>query len=134
MPELALDQRQRDPLAQQLDSMRMPHLMRRKPAPHASLNGEVAKLRPHCGGAPRAAAGRPVDHAEQRPGRERRALRRPVGQDRPCPGVDPDLATPVTLCLAANYVALSGESSLAGGDLACGVDIVGRLEALEEGE
>ena len=40
VPELALDQRQRDPLVQQLDGVRMPQLMRRKPAPHASVNGE----------------------------------------------------------------------------------------------
>ena len=78
--------------------MRMPQLMRRKPTPHASVNGKVAlQLRPRCGGGPRAAAGRALDHAEQRPRRERRALGRPVGQGRPCPGVDPDLATPVTL-------------------------------------
>ena len=33
MPELTLDQRQRDPLVQQLDRVRMPQLMRSKPAP-----------------------------------------------------------------------------------------------------
>ena len=97
MPELALDQRQRDPLVQQLDRVRMPQLMRSKPAPHTGVNGKVTQLRTHCGGAPRAAAGRPVDHAEQRAPRQDGAVRGPVGQDRPCPGIHPDLPTAITL-------------------------------------
>jgi hypothetical protein len=40
--ELALDQRQRDPLVQQLDGVPMAQLVRREPAPDPSLNGEVA--------------------------------------------------------------------------------------------
>jgi hypothetical protein len=83
VPELALDQRQRDPLVQQLDRVRMPQLMRSKPAPHTGVNGKVTQLRTHCGGAPRAAAGRPVDHAEQRARRQDGPVRGPVGQDRP---------------------------------------------------
>jgi hypothetical protein len=34
MPELALDHRQRHPLARELDRVSMTELMRRKPAPH----------------------------------------------------------------------------------------------------
>jgi hypothetical protein len=50
MPELALDQRQRDPLVQQLDSAPMPKLVWREPAADPSLSGEVAQLCAHrCG-------------------------------------------------------------------------------------
>ena len=72
-------------------------MMRRKPAPHARVNRKVTQLRTHRGGAPRAAAGRPVDHAEHRARRQDGAVRDPVGQDRPCPWVHPDLPTAITL-------------------------------------
>ena len=97
VPELALDQRQRDPLVQQLDGVRMPELMGRKPAPYASLNGKVAQLRTHCGGAPRAAAGRPVDYAEQRTDRQLEAVSEPGVDRRPPPGVHADFAPAVVL-------------------------------------
>ena len=80
-----------------LDSMRMPQLMRTKPAPDPSLNREVAQLRRHRGGAPRAATGWPIDHAEQRSRRQSGALLRPIGQDGPRPRVHPHLATAITL-------------------------------------
>ena len=38
VPQLALDQRQRDPLTQQLDRMRMAELVRREPPADARLN------------------------------------------------------------------------------------------------
>jgi hypothetical protein len=74
VPELTLDQRQRDPLVQQLDSVRMPKLVWRKPAPHPGLNGEVTQLRAHRGRVPRAATGWPVDHTEPQSWRPRRAV------------------------------------------------------------
>ena len=42
--ELALDERQRDPLVQQLDRVRMTQLVRREPAPDSCLEREMAKL------------------------------------------------------------------------------------------
>jgi hypothetical protein len=44
MPELALDDRQRDPFVRRLDRVRMPQLVRREPPPHTSLHSEPAKL------------------------------------------------------------------------------------------
>jgi hypothetical protein len=44
MPELPLDNRQRDPFVRHLDRMSMPELVRRKPPPHPSLGREPAKL------------------------------------------------------------------------------------------
>ena|SRR5450755_88148 len=44
MPELPLDDRQRHAFACELDSMRMPQLMRREPAPNAGRCGVAAQL------------------------------------------------------------------------------------------
>jgi hypothetical protein len=44
MPELPLDDRQRDPFMRHLNRMSMPELVRRKPAPHPGLRGEPTKL------------------------------------------------------------------------------------------
>jgi hypothetical protein len=44
VPELALDDGQRHPLARHLDRVRVPQLMRSKPPSHARLNGEPPQL------------------------------------------------------------------------------------------
>jgi len=44
VPELALDQRQQDPLAQQLDGVPMPELVWREPSADPSVEGEMAQL------------------------------------------------------------------------------------------
>ncbi len=44
MPELALDDVDRDPFARELDGMRVPQLMRREAPPHASVGGELAQF------------------------------------------------------------------------------------------
>jgi hypothetical protein len=44
MPELPLDDRQRDPFVRHLDRMSMSELVRREPPPHRSLGRESAKL------------------------------------------------------------------------------------------
>jgi hypothetical protein len=44
MPELPLDNRQRNPFVRHLDRMSVPELVRRKPPPHPRLGGEAAKL------------------------------------------------------------------------------------------
>ena len=50
MPELALDQRQRDPLVQQLDSVRMAELVRRERGGARQPRRRVTQLRAHGGG------------------------------------------------------------------------------------
>jgi hypothetical protein len=44
MPELPLDNRQRDPFVRHFDRVRVPELVRRESPPHASLGREPAKL------------------------------------------------------------------------------------------
>ena len=44
--ELALDQRQRDALVQQLNGVRMAQLMGREPPPHARLERDAVQLDP----------------------------------------------------------------------------------------
>jgi hypothetical protein len=66
VPELALDQRQRDALVQQLDGMSVAKLMRGEAAAHASFVGDSAQLKPDRAGRPAAAARRAVDYAEHR--------------------------------------------------------------------
>ena len=77
MPQLALNQRQRDPLMQQLDRVSVPELVGREPAPHACLERELAQLDPCSAGRPRPSPGRAVDHAEQRTDRKLQAVSEP---------------------------------------------------------
>jgi len=44
VPELALDQRQRDPFVQQFNRVRVAQLVRREPPPYSCLEREVVKL------------------------------------------------------------------------------------------
>ena len=74
MAELALDQRQRDALVQQLDGVRVAKLVRRHPPAHSCFEREVVQLDPHRAGRPGTAAGRTVDHAEQRSDRQLHAV------------------------------------------------------------
>ena len=46
VPELALDQRQRDPFVQQLNGVRVAQLVRREPPPDPGLERYVMKLNP----------------------------------------------------------------------------------------
>jgi hypothetical protein len=50
VPELALDDRQRDPFLGHLDRMRMAELMRREPPSHASLSSQPTQLTASGGG------------------------------------------------------------------------------------
>ena len=50
LAELALDQRQRDPLVQQLNGVRMAELMRRHAPTDSCLEREVVKLDPRRAG------------------------------------------------------------------------------------
>ena len=77
MAELALDQWQRDPFVQQLNSVRMAQLVRRYAPTDSGLKRELVKLAAHCAGRPRPPAGGTVDHAEQRPDRKLDAVSPP---------------------------------------------------------
>jgi hypothetical protein len=66
MPQLALNDRQRDPLAGELDSVSMAELMWGKSTAHTGSGGVAAQLIAHRGRRPRPPAGRAVDHAEER--------------------------------------------------------------------
>ena len=76
-PQLALDQRQRDPLAQQLDSVRVAQLMGSEPPADASVDRDARSSSRAAVGRPAAPAGGSVDDAEQRPGRQYHAVRQP---------------------------------------------------------
>ncbi len=69
MPELALDHKQRDPLAGQLDRMRVAQLMRREPPTDTRCNGGV--VQPSANARRRAGptARWSVNNAEQSPER-----------------------------------------------------------------
>jgi hypothetical protein len=67
--ELTLDHVERHTLAGELDGVGVAQLVRRKAAPDTRLDREPAELHADVGARPRPAAGRAVDHAEQRPDR-----------------------------------------------------------------
>jgi hypothetical protein len=97
MPELALDDVDRNALSGQLDSVSVAELMWRKPAPHARVGGQSAQLGTGCGGRPWTTAGGPVDHTEQRPDRHLDAMLQPGVDVLKAPIVHADLAAPVAL-------------------------------------
>src|SRR5438045_1449197 len=80
MPQLTVDRHQWHALACELDSMTMPQLMRRKSASDAGRFGGAAQLFACRGGFPAPPSGGAVDHAEQRPDRQRRADLLPLGE------------------------------------------------------
>jgi hypothetical protein len=65
MPELPLDNWQRDPFVGHLDRVRVRWCGASSP-PHPGLGGETAKLATCCGRRPAASAGRSSENAEQR--------------------------------------------------------------------
>ena len=82
---------------QQLDSVRMPELMGREPAPHPSLDREVAQLRADGGGT--TTRDRELDHQSRRTAAPAAVRCDPSTSwpSGPCPRVHPDLATAVAL-------------------------------------
>ena len=100
MAELALDDVDRHSFAGELDGVRVPQLMGREPPPDASVDRELAQFGSHGGGGPAAASSWPVDHAEQRSGRQRHAVRQPGRELFEPELVHPCLAALVTLAVA----------------------------------
>ena len=99
MPQLALDQRQRDPLAQQLDSVSMPELMRGYAPADPGRDGCAMQLKASGAGRPDVPARRSGDHAEQWTDRQRHTLGHPRFKGRRAPRVHPDHSTPIVLAV-----------------------------------
>jgi hypothetical protein len=66
VPQLPLNDRERDPFVGHLDNVRMPELVGRYSAADAGLGGELSELSAGCGCCPRASASWAVEDAEQR--------------------------------------------------------------------
>jgi len=79
MPELPLDNRQRDPFVRHLDRVRMPELVGRKPPAHPRLGRESAKLTTGGSRRPTPTAGGTGEDAERRADRELDAVLGPAG-------------------------------------------------------
>jgi len=97
VPQLALYQRQRDPLAQQLDSMGMTELVRGYAPADAGRERGAMQLKASRAGRPGVSARRPSDDAEQRSDRQRHTLGQPRFKGRPAPRVHPDQTTAIVL-------------------------------------
>lgn len=89
MPELALDDRQRNPFVGHLDCVSVPELVRCEASPHAGLGGEATQLASGGGCRPTAASRRTSEDAEQGADREVHAVLGPASHVLPCPVVHP---------------------------------------------
>ena len=98
--ELALDDDQRHALVGHLDRMRVAELVGREATTHARLGGEPAELEPDGWCCPRPAACWSIDHAEERPDRDRGALVKPRPQSLPAPVIHADLAAAAALAFS----------------------------------
>jgi hypothetical protein len=77
MPELALDDEERDTRAGHLDGVRVPELMGREPSAHPGSLGRAAQLRSQARRRASSSACRAAQNAEQRADRQRRAVSEP---------------------------------------------------------
>ena len=80
MPELPLDDVDRHPFPRELDSMPMSELVGGEPTTNTGLGGELPEFAAHGGRRPRAAAGRAVNDAKQRPDRKLDPVSEPAVQ------------------------------------------------------
>ena len=106
MPELALDDRQRDPFVGHLDRVGVAELMWSEPTPDPGRGGGPAQLAASGRRLPAASGGWAVDHAEQRADREPDAELLPGFELLPRPAIHPHLATLVAfavLCRGGRY-------------------------------
>src|ERR1019366_10670128 len=100
MPELPLDDDERDAFARHLDCVRVPELVWREPASHSCSCGGASELPARGRGFPVASGGGAVDHAEERADTETGAEVLPGFELFPCPGVHSDLAALVAFSSA----------------------------------
>ena len=77
MPELALDDVERQTLASELERVRVAQLMRCEPAPDPGHGGQPVELKPDGCSGPRPSTRGAIDDAEQRPDRQLAARREP---------------------------------------------------------
>ena len=77
MPELPLDNQERDPLARDFDRVGVPELVRRGPTSDTGREGVAVELPASGGRRPRPTARRSVDHAQQRADRQLDPTREP---------------------------------------------------------
>jgi hypothetical protein len=97
MPELALYDQERDPLAGHLDRMRMPQLVGREPAANSGSERGAVQLGTDRGRGARPAAGRAAQNAEQGADRQGPAQLEPRVELLPRPAVHPDLSPATAL-------------------------------------
>jgi hypothetical protein len=100
VPELSLDDDERDAFVGHLDRVRVAQLVRCKPAPDTRPGGDAAELAAHRGGRRGAAVGAPVDDAEQWPDGQLGAGGEPGSQLFPALVVHPYLASASSLAAA----------------------------------
>jgi hypothetical protein len=97
MPELPLNDRNRDPLARHLDSMSVPKLMRRQPPTDTGTHSSRPELLARRGRRPRPTGGRTTQHTQQRPDRQRCAQLDPRPDLLEAPPIHPHLTSPPAL-------------------------------------
>src|SRR5450755_198800 len=100
MPELPLDDYERNAFACHLDCVSVPELVWRYAASYSSSGGGASELPARGRCFPVASGGGAVDHAEERADRETRAEVLPGFELFPCPGVHSDLAALVAFPVA----------------------------------
>jgi hypothetical protein len=93
VPELALDDDERDAFAGHLDRVCVAQLVRGEASAHARPGGGAPQLGTCTAGSPRASAGASVDDAEQWTDRQSDARNEPRFKFLPASVVHPDLAT-----------------------------------------
>jgi hypothetical protein len=111
MPELPLDDYERNAFACHLDCVSVPELVWRYAASYSSSGGGASELPARGRCFPVASGGGALDHAEERADRETRAEALPGFELFPCPGVHSDLAALVAfpvLCRGARNAELIG--------------------------
>ena len=99
MPELALDDVDRDPFSRELDGVGVAQLVRGEPASDTRFDGELAQFSSSGAGRPPPPAGGAVDHSEQRPGRQQHPVCRPRTELLEPERVHPRLAALVALAM-----------------------------------
>ncbi len=100
MPELPLDDHQRDAFSGHLNGVGVPELMRSEPTPDPCCGCGAVQLRTHAGWTARAATRRSVQDAEERSDWEVLAQLDPWLQLLPRPAIHSDLAAFAAFALA----------------------------------
>jgi hypothetical protein len=100
VPELALDDKQRDTLTRHLHRVRVAELMWREASPDSGASSRSVKLGADASGRPWPPAGRAAQNAEQCADRKTGAQRRPRDELLPGPAVHPHLTALAALAIS----------------------------------